>query len=146
MVFCDVKPGLAGIEAAADERILPIDIWGSPSSRACSIRAIASTSGLRRYPTTDVSPKASRWKAGCRSLPDPQRRRNVSRQAVLPAEEDKNDRQRGNERIISVAVKLQPDGNFEPSCRRLFEAVAQKRIMAVLLYPTGQGPIDLTGG
>jgi hypothetical protein len=42
---------------------------------------------------------------------------------------------RGNERMISVAIKVQADGKYDQASRRLLEALAGKRITAIILRP-----------
>lgn len=42
---------------------------------------------------------------------------------------------RGNERVISVAVKVLPDNTYDDASRQLLDAHAQKRLMAIALRP-----------
>jgi len=57
-----------------------------------------------------------------------------------PSSAEENDRHvpRGNERVISVAVKVRPDGQYEDASQQLLDAQAQKQIMAIALHPRSQ--------
>jgi hypothetical protein len=54
-------------------------------------------------------------------------------------ESDRRGGGRGDERIVSVAVKIQADGNYDRDSNRLLEAHARRKIMAVALRPKTSG-------
>jgi hypothetical protein len=138
----------AAIPAEADERILPVDLsgvavetsllypgslldfWIAPLQGDAPAPA-PSTGGDKVELQVAVDPEAGDYR-----LIGPFRILSVGSRFVQgPTGDDHGQGGRGNERVITVAVQVQPDGRYDANSRQLLDAHAQKRIMAIALRP-----------
>jgi hypothetical protein len=144
----------AAIPAEADERILPIDLggvavetsllypgsqldfWIAPPPSFATATAGAAATGDEMELQVAVDPEKADYR-----LIGPFRILSVGNRFVQgPTGDDRRQSgSRGNERVISVAVKVQPDGRYDASSQQLLDAHAQKRIMAIALRPRAGG-------
>ncbi len=146
LMWRDVKRPTVGIEAAPDEFVLPIDLTGVAVETSMLFAgdivsfwiAPPSINPRRALPATGIDPDYQMigpfrvLSVGSDTSRNPEVVGSQGSRGGGP-------HGRGNERVISVAVKLSPDGRFDVPSRRLLEAHATKRLMAVVLRPGGQG-------
>jgi hypothetical protein len=142
VLWQDVKRPDAGIEAGPDELILPIDLSGVTVETDLLYPGHFVDFWISP-PKPDGRPAAHDAAAGAArseyELVGPFRILSVgsdSDQAALRGGAERRDRPRGNDRVISVAVKVQPNSSYDAASRRLLDAHAQKRIMAIVLRPS----------
>jgi hypothetical protein len=147
VLWQDVQRPNAEIVAEPDELILPIDLSGVTVETGLLFPGHLVEFWIAP-PKPDGSPPAREATAAGSAPLDyqligPFRILSVgmdSDQFAAQQSAERRERSRGNDRVISVAVKLQADGHYDAQSRRLLEAHAQKRVMAIVLRPTVQRP------
>ena len=148
----DLKKPSTTVELSPDELMLPVDLNGVPVETSllfpgCRLDfcVAPAPADVRRAPHGPADAEGAEPEGY--QLIGPFRVLTVGRDATRAAagaasltlafDNEARPGSRGNERLISVAVRVQADGKYDRSARRLLEALAARRITAIVLRAGG---------